>query len=361
MSSFACVVIALAAGFTFGFLVKHLLTAAKLAEANARAKKADSLADLRIAEEKKRIEAEYAQQAVELENRLMRDPHREKELEILRQNNAKLNAELYKFETGLLKSNPDANRDVITELNAVRVERDQANMRYNLLKERYDKDKSRLNDIVTNLANMRSELNQAIAARDQANCRADEYKKRIENIQCAWYKDASERDARLDRANLDHAAELDRRRNQQFELLQQLRQASFAPEVKSRLCAALEAVSVPDMSLGAVYVKRDLRSNVYHHAAYCTDDLVLASTVFVQKAGFIPCICCTVAPAPDYDETVFRSSFGSRKYHRFECQHMLTSNPATHKPMPVTEALRLGLVPCKACRPPEEPQLKVFF
>ena len=375
MSPVVYIVIALLSGFAFGYLVDYHLSSRRIAEANVRADmakdradKADSRANQAIAAEKKRLEAEYAQQAVEFENRLMRDPDREKELELLRRDNAKLNHELRKHESALYQSsvsqpqrNDSQNRDAVSELSSLRAECDQANMRYELLKKSYYKEKSLRESAESDLAAIHSELNAAISARDQAHSQLDDYKQRVEDIQYAWCKDASERDALLDKANLDHAAQLERRRDQQFEMLQQVREASYAPEVKSRLCAALESVSIPDMSLGAVYVKRDLSSNTYHHAVYCTDDLVLASKVFVQKAGFRPCACCAVAPAPDYDETVFRSSFSSRKYHRFECQHMFTSDPSTHKAMTVTDALRLGLVPCKACKPPEESPYRVFF
>lgn len=190
---------------------------------------------------------------------------------------------------------------------------------------------------------------------------ARESKNAIESIQHAWYLDAQKRNSLLDETNLAHAAELDRRREEQFEMLSQVQEASYAPEVKSRLCAALESITVPDLSKGAVYVKRDLSSRFYHHADHCTGDLVLASKVFVEKAGLRPCACVHVAPQPDHDETVFRSSFTSRVYHRVDCRHMFNSDPSTHRPLGVAEALHLGLHPCSACKPPDEPPYQIFF
>lgn len=90
MSSFAYVVIALVAGFVFGFLVKHLLAAPKLAQANARAEGANARASA-ASEEIKRLEAEYSAQSLAKENA------------VLRRNNATLNDALRKCEAELAR------------------------------------------------------------------------------------------------------------------------------------------------------------------------------------------------------------------------------------------------------------------
>ncbi len=132
-----------------------------------------------------------------------------------------------------------------------------------------------------------------------------------------------------------------------FRLMQELHSLSHQPETLSLVESIISIEHEPDLSEGAVYVKRDLPVAVYHYRSFCTDNLVLASKATMKSLGFRPCPCCYNTEQPVLDPTVAISGSTSEVYHDIGAPCIKHGG----KIIFLSHALRMGRRPCKMCRP----------
>lgn len=326
MPSYAYIVIGIAVGFVFGLLINRHFSNKTISELSNKlsdthlsynAKFADEVA-IRVAKEKQLLEDAF----IEREHRIK---------------------ENCRIENMRLKSEYDD--ELCTEMQRL---------------EEYYASASAINSN-KELARLKSENARLLKLKDADANQVDYLQNALDSVLHSWYHDYHKLNKRNEETIIARDSELERRRQIQHELLMKVHELTVVPEAKSMLCEALETATVPDLSRGAVYIKADLSSGKYHHADYCTGNLVLASKVFVDKAGFTPCTCCTFVPQPDCSDTVFRTSASSSTYHKQSCHCIKNSFAFNHVPLLLTDALRLGLKPCGHCNPPAEPTVKVFF
>lgn len=354
MLSYIYIAVSVAVGFIVGWLTKRYFADKSLSELTFKLSRVQAVADARVSEEKQRLEAEFLEQSERFENH-------------------------HGFEMARMQQKLES------DLSAVTADLEDITSRYELLRERYSSEKTRWINAFNDWQKERNTLlsqHSAISrdleiaktnldlVEERMHCKntaSDELieslKNELESVRHSWWLDYHKLNKRNEETILVRDAELERRRQIQLELLLQVRELNAAPEAKSLLCQALEDAVVPDLSHGVVFIKKDLSSGIYHHVQDCTGtgDLILASKVFAEKAGFKACTCCAFVPSPDAGVLVYRSSFSSKTYHRQDCRNMRKGPSFEHVPLPITDALRLGLRPCGHCKPPVEPPFKVFF
>ena len=225
---------------------------------------------------------------------------------------------------------------------------------------------SHLDDCQRRLSISHQQLSEYESQLSASRCSSSEdWKDKYDNDICAilssWHKDATRRTEDLECLKRVYAESIERRRLEQQSMLLEIRKANYSEETETALVSALENTALPDISSGVVFIKRDLSSNLYHHAGHCTHGLVLATRAFVAKANYVPCACCEHVPEPPADKTVFIASSRSKVYHLMSCRHMLSSDLYQHKKMYVRDALNAGYRPCSICKPPSEPAYKIWY
>lgn len=137
------------------------------------------------------------------------------------------------------------------------------------------------------------------------------------------------------------------RHSKAIRLIEELHSLNYEPETISRVEAIINTKHDPDLSEGAVYVKRNLSVAVYHYRSFCSDDLVLASKATMKSLGFKPCPCCFNMEQPVLDPTVAISDSASEVYHEVGAPCIRHGG----KIMFLSLAIKKGRRPCKMCKP----------
>lgn len=133
-------------------------------------------------------------------------------------------------------------------------------------------------------------------------------------------------------------------------LLQELHASRPPAEIESKIEAILNRRTKPDVSLGVVYIRRDLSGNTYHHRMSCDRDLVLVAKKTALFLDLTPCSCCSYIQQPLDDVIVLSSSSSSEVFHSADVHC-----PGVYgKQVRLSEMLAYGRRPCKRCNPPTE-------
>lgn len=133
-------------------------------------------------------------------------------------------------------------------------------------------------------------------------------------------------------------------------LLQELHASRSPAEIESKIEAILNRRTKPDVSLGVVYIRRDLSGNTYHHRMSCDSDLVLVAKKTALFLDLTPCSCCSYIQQPLDDVIVLSSSSSSEVFHSADVHC-----PGVYgKQVRLSEMLAYGRRPCKRCNPPTE-------
>lgn len=133
-------------------------------------------------------------------------------------------------------------------------------------------------------------------------------------------------------------------------LLQELHASRPPAEIESKIEAILNRRTKPDLSLGVVYIRRDLSGNTYHHRMSCDRNLVLVAKKTALFLDLTPCSCCSYIQQPLDDVIVLSSSSSSEVFHSADVHC-----PGVYgKQVRLSEMLAYGRRPCKRCNPPTE-------